>query len=212
MTNRAILIGGGAFAREILDWAGQSSAAAHLPAFEAFLDADPTVLNDFPELGLTYLGDPSAYTVQPGDVFVMSIGNPASKAKLAAHLGAQGAEFASIVHDSAVLARNAKLGRGVVIGPHAYIATGSSLGDFASVNSLSGVGHDAAVGAFTTVSSQVDIMGKTTVGERAFLGSGARILPGVKIGEEARIGAGSIIVRNVKPNATMFAAPAKKIY
>lgn len=211
MTNRAILVGGGAFAREILDWASQNSMSGDLPAFVAFLDADPHVLDDFPQLGLKYLGDPGSYSVQPGDIFVMAIGGTASKTKLAAYLDGQGAQFASIVHRSAVVASTAKLGRGVVIGPHAYVATSAEVGDFASVNSLSGIGHDAIIGSCATISSQVDVMGKTVIGSRALLGSGARILPGVKVGDGAKIGSGAVIVRNVKPDTTMFAAPARKI-
>lgn len=211
MAKRGIIVGGGAFGREVLDWVANSVSADTLPRIEGFLDADANVMDRFPELGLALLGDPATYQVQPGDVFVMAIGSVASKAKLAALLEAQDAEFLTVIHRTAVVASTAKLGKGVVIGPLAYIGTHAVLGDYSCVNSLTGIGHDAVLGAYTTISSQVDVTGMVRVGERSFIGSGARILPSVSVGEDTRIGAGSVVVRNVKPGSTLFAAPARKI-
>lgn len=208
---RIVLVGGGAFARELLSWILDASDAATLPPVVGYLDAKSDAFTGFPGQDVAWLGAPADYQPQPGDLLAISIGDPAAKAAVCQSLAEKGAKFLTVVHPSAVVSRTATLGAGVVVGPHSYIATHASLGDYVCVNSLSGIGHDAIIGASATISSQVDIMGVVVVDEGVFVGSGARVLPKVKVGARARIGAGAIVVRTVKPDATMFAKPAGKL-
>jgi sugar O-acyltransferase (sialic acid O-acetyltransferase NeuD family) len=211
LENRGIVIGGGAFARETLDWAKRSLNAENNYNFCCYLDAEPNALSGFENLALTNLGDPLTYDPQPGDLFLMAIGDPINKDVIATRLEGMGAKFVTVIHNSAVVSDSASIGNGVVIGPHAYVATNATLGAFACINSLTGIGHDAHVGRSCTISSQVDITGRVIIEERVFIGSGARILPSIKIGSEAKVGAGSIVVRGIKSKATVFAQPARKI-
>lgn len=210
MEKRGILVGGGAFGREVLSWANDRSGSDRVE-FGYFLDADASVLEPFDDFALTYLGDPETYTPSDGDLFLVAIGSPLVKNRICQRLADAGAQFATVVHPSAVVAQTAKIGMGVVIGPQSYIATNSQLGDFSCVNSLSGIGHDVRVGRFCTVSSQVDVMGNAELGDRVFVGSGARILPKVKIQQGSKIGAGSIVVKNLKEDSSVFAQPARQI-
>lgn len=211
MKKRGILVGGGAFAREVLSWANDRPDGIRDVEFKYFLDADATALEDFADFPLTHLGDPDTYAPNDGDIFLIAIGSPQMKSRISTRLVEVGGQFATVVHPSAVVSRTAKLGVGVVIGPQSYIATNSDLGNFSCVNSMSGIGHDAQLGPCCTVSSQVDIMGKVQLGERVFVGSGARILPNVKVQQGSKIGAGSIVVKNLKEDSSVFAQPARKI-
>lgn len=211
MNKRGILIGGGAFGREVLSWANDRSADDRDVEFEHFLDADATVLDAFAEYSLEYLGDPETYVPVESDVFLIAIGSPPMKDFISQRLIEMGAQFTSVVHPSAVVSKAAQIGAGVIIGPQSYVATHSVLGDFSCVNSLSGIGHDANIGRCCTISSQADIMGRVQLGERVFVGSGARILPNVKVQQGSKIGAGSIVVKNLGQDSSVFAQPARKI-
>jgi sugar O-acyltransferase (sialic acid O-acetyltransferase NeuD family) len=211
MKKRGILVGGGAFGREVLSWANDRPDSDRDTDFEYFLDADASVLGSFDDFALTHLGDPKTYMPDDGDLFLVAIGSPLMKESICCRLVDLGAQFATVVHPTAVVARTAKIGLGVVIGPQSYIATNSHLGDFSCVNSLSGIGHDARLGRFCTVSSQVDVMGNVELGDRVFVGSGARILPKVKIQQGSKIGAGSIVVKNLREDSSVFAQPARQI-
>lgn len=211
MTKRGILIGGGAFGREVLSWASDRSADDRDVEFKHFLDADATNFDAFAEYSLEYLGDPETYVPVEGDVFLIAIGSPPVKDLISKRLVAMGAQFTTVVHPSAVVSRAAQIGAGVIIGPHSYVATHSVLGDFTCVNSLSGIGHDANIGRCCTISSQADIMGAVQLGERVFVGSGARILPNVKVQQGSKIGAGSIVVKNLGADTSVFAQPARRI-
>lgn len=202
---RFILAGAGAFGRELINWAEDCGTP-----FTAFLDSSAEALAGF-GYALDYLGTPDDFQPRAGDLLVMAVGEPEAKRRLALQLKARGAQFARLVHPSAVVARSARLGEGVVVCPQALVSTDAVLGDFSVVNALSSVGHDVDLGAFSTLSCHVDLTGWVRVGEACFFGSGARVLPKVRIGAAARIGAGAIVMRSVPDGATMYAAPAKKL-
>jgi sugar O-acyltransferase (sialic acid O-acetyltransferase NeuD family) len=212
-TRRGIIVGGGAFGREVLAWAKEAAATFGDQGilWNAFLDEKHEALAAFPELGLEWVGDPASYAYNANDVLLIAIGDPAAKALLIDRLIASGSELHTLVHPSAVVAASASIGRGVVIGPHSYVATHATLHDGVCVNSLTGIGHDATVGKCSTISSQVDVTGNVVIGERVFIGSGARILPSVSIGDNAKIGAGAVVVRGIKPGKSVYAQPARSI-
>jgi sugar O-acyltransferase (sialic acid O-acetyltransferase NeuD family) len=207
---RLILVGAGGFGRELINWSNDAAAATGALPITAFLDASAHALDKF-NYGLEYLGPIEAYQPQHGDRLVMAIGDPLDKKRIAVELLAKGAQFATLVHPSAVVARSAVLGVGTVICPQAVISADVTLGDFVAVNALSGVGHDVVVGDYSTLSAHVDLTGWVKVGEACFFGTGARVLPKVVIGNEARVGAGATVFRDVPVGAVMFTMPAKKL-
>lgn len=209
--SKIILVGGGAFGRELLSWILDASDATPLPPVTGYLDESEDAFTGFPGLNLEWLGNPSDYQPQAGDIFAIAIGDTGAKARICAALTAKGAKFLTVVHPSAVVSRSAKLGAGVIIGPNSYVATHATLEDYVCVNSLSGIGHDAVVASSVTISSQVDVMGGVAIHEAAFVGSGARLLPKITVGARTRIGAGAVVVRSVKPDTAMFAKPAGKL-
>jgi len=210
MPDKAIIIGGGAFGRELLSWARAHKDGA--PAFDivGYVDDAGDLMAPHGGNRLGYLG--SIERLEAADAsLLIAIGEPATKRRITQQLEMRGARFATLIHPSAVVADTATLAPGVVIGPHAYVGTEARLDRLVCVNSLSGIGHDAVLGAFCTISSQVDITGGVQLGEEVFVGSGARILPKVRVGATARIGAGSIVVRTVKEGQSLFGAPARTL-
>jgi sugar O-acyltransferase (sialic acid O-acetyltransferase NeuD family) len=210
LADQAILIGGGAFGRELLSWAEAAHRAGRGLEVIGYLDDAGPVMDGYRGVSVPYLGKSDAAGV-PDALLLIAIGTPSAKRAVAERFGGMGARFAGVVHPSAVVTDNALLAEGVVVGPHSYVANHAELGRLSAVNSLSGIGHDVRLGDFSTVSSGVDLMGGVVVEDEAFFGSGARVLPGVRVGQGARIGAGAIVVRNVKPGQTLYAAPAKKL-
>jgi len=210
MTKRLILVGCGAFARELINWVEDLVVLGQSISVTGFLDDDPNALQGFPYT-VPYLGSISAFIPQAGDQLLMAIGDPKFKKSLYAELKSKGATFATLIHPSAVIARSAKLGEGVVVCPQAFISADAVIGDLCAINGNASVGHDVRLGCFSTLSSHVDLTGWVQVEECTFFGSGARVLPKVKIGTGARIGAGAVVMRNVPSDAVMFAPPAKRL-
>lgn len=158
-----------------------------------------------------WLGSFKEYRVVPGDLFLLAVGNPVTKAKMVASLRERGGQFARLIHPTVVLGRNHNHGEGVIMAPFSMNTADTRMGDFVTILSFSGLGHDTAAGDFTTISSHVDVMGGARVGQRVLIGSGARIMPNVQVGDDARIGAHALVLRSVRPGATMFAPAAKRL-
>ena len=210
MPSRLILVGCGAFARELINWVDDLVDQGKSIPVSGFLDESPMALDGF-SYEIPCFGTITAYSPQPGDKLLMAIGDPKVKKMLFADLKAKGASFAQLIHPSAVIARTAKLGEGVVVCPQAFVSADASVGDLCAINGNSSVGHDVRLGSFSTLSSHVDLMGWVRVEECAFFGSGARVLPKVKIGSGARVGAGSVVIRSVLADSVVFAPPAKRL-
>lgn len=207
MSERAILIGGGEFGRELLSWA----RAAGTYDIVGYADDAGALMEGIRGVSLPFVGTIDALDQVADVVLLMAIGDPKVKRKVAERLDGKGARYGTVVHPSAVVADTALLGEGLIVGPHSYIATHAELGRLVSVNSLSGVGHDAVVGDYTTVSSGCDITGLVKLGQGVFLGSGARVIPRLTIGDGARIGAGAVVVRAMGDGQTVYAPPARTL-
>jgi sugar O-acyltransferase (sialic acid O-acetyltransferase NeuD family) len=210
VTGTLTLVGGGAFARELINWAADAARAGLSAPLTGFLDQSAQVLDGFP-YELTWRGTMEDYVPVAGEQLVVAIGDPEAKRRIVELLRARGARFAGLVHPTAVVASSARLGEGVVLCPFSLVSADATIGEFVAINASSSVGHDVRLGAFSTLSAHVDLTGRVEVGDCCFFGTGARVLPGVRIGERSKIGAGTVIMRHVKPQSVMYTPPAKKL-
>jgi sugar O-acyltransferase (sialic acid O-acetyltransferase NeuD family) len=206
-----ILVGAGRFARELLCWLEDSLD----PTRERIAGLLDDTLAPAAELDADYpyplLGSISEYQPAADDVLLLAIGAPQAKLRIAEQLAARGASFHTLIHPSAIVARTAHFGQGIVVCPFALISASSQIGDFVTINSYSSVGHDAILGDGCTLSSHVDITGAVRVGSAVMVGSGASILPRVVVGNNATVGAGAVVMRRVTDGATVYAQPAKTL-
>lgn len=202
-----IIIGAGGFGREVHAWASQHPDCGRAWRIAGFLDDDPSALDGFHHRGAVLAGI-ADYSVQRDDCFTCAIGDPAVRKKICGALLDRGAEFIRLVHPTAVLGANVRLGQGVVVCPYATLTVDVRLGDFVIVNCHSTVGHDAQIGAWSTLSGHCDVTGQVRVGESVFLGSGARVTPGRSVGAGAVVGAGSVVIRSVREGQKVFGNPA----
>ncbi|MCS7085874.1 MAG: acetyltransferase [Bacteroidia bacterium] len=124
-------------------------------------------------------------------------------------LGLDAERWATVVHPSAVVSKNARLGCNVYIGPHATIHAGATIADHVVVMAGAVVHHEATVERFAVVCAGTILAGETTVGEEAFVGAGACIRQGLVVGESALVGMGAVVVADVPPRSLVAGNPAK---
>jgi sugar O-acyltransferase (sialic acid O-acetyltransferase NeuD family) len=210
MEQRCILVGAGAFGRELINWSNDAHIHGIFPPLAGFISDIPNVLDGF-DYKLNYLGLISSYQPTPQDLFLLGISDPKDKEILVISLKNRGAKFITLIHPTAVVARTARLGEGVILCPFSVVSADATIGNFVTINCFSGAGHDVILGDYTTLSASVDLTGGVKCGHSVFFGTGAKVLPHVSIGNSAKIGAGALIVRSVTEGSTMFAAPARKL-
>lgn len=207
---RIVIVGGGAFARELINWVGDLNEERQPIEIDGFIDDSPKALEGF-SYRLPYLGTIDDYQPEPDQYLLMAIGTPSTKKLMYERFKKLGAEFFTLIHPTAIVAKTAILGEGVVVCPLAFISADAKVGNLVAINGSASIGHDVDVGAYSTLSAHVDLTGWVKVGEGVFFGSGARVIPKKRVGSGATIGAGAVVMMNVPDNATIYANPGRRL-
>jgi len=203
------ILGAGGFGREVYGWLLDLPEFGRDMRFGGFLDDDPNALDGF-KLETGIVGSIRDYESRATHVLVCGIGRVDLKRRVCQPLREAGAEFLTVVHPTAVLGRNVRLGTGVVLCPRVTLTCDIEVGDFAMINCHSSAGHDVRIGAWTTISAHCDLTGHTRIDEEVFMGSGASVIPGKRVGRGAVVGAGSTVIRSVAAGKKVFGNPARE--
>jgi sugar O-acyltransferase (sialic acid O-acetyltransferase NeuD family) len=204
--SKLIIVGAGAFGREVLQWALQSNGGWDVAGF---IDDNLDALNGI-DCPRPILGSLDEWQPKSDEVFVVSLGSPKSKKEAVTKLANRGAVFGNIIHNTATLATTVKLGCGIILCPNTVISDSATIGNHVAINIGSSIGHDVRIGDYSILSSLCDVTGGVSLGECTFLGSSVCIIPYRTIGDYAYVSAGSAVMNNVRPNTKVMGVPAKK--
>jgi UDP-perosamine 4-acetyltransferase len=206
---KLVVVGAGGHARSILE--AVRAAGEH----EAVACTDPR-----PELagkdldGVPIVGDDSrlAELLESGaGAACIGLGGAANnRPRMALFdriLGA-GFELPAIIHPAAIVASNARIGRGCVVLAAAVVGPGASLADNVVVNTGAVVEHDCIIEAHVHVATGALLGGEVVCERLSHIGIGASVLNGLRIGAGAVVGGGSAVIRDVAPETTVVGCPA----
>jgi sugar O-acyltransferase (sialic acid O-acetyltransferase NeuD family) len=204
---RIIVVGAGGFGREVLQWARDCwPERVHLIA--GFLSADPDILNGH-ECSLPIIDDPEAFQPEAGDAFVLGIGIPGVRRRVAESLARRGATFLSLVHPTAVVAGTASIAAGAVVCPFAVVSDAARIGPCGLVNYHASLAHDARIGAYAVLSPYATLGGAACIGEDAFLGLHASVGPGRRVGDRSKVSANSCVLSDVPADSLAYGVPGR---
>jgi sugar O-acyltransferase (sialic acid O-acetyltransferase NeuD family) len=146
---------------------------------------------------------------QQGNAFVLGVGNPLVRGKMAALLTAAGGIIQSIISPYAVIGvLENNIGNGCNIMTGTVITSEVQLGEAVLINLNCTIGHNVRIGRYTELSPGVHLSGNTTVGEFSVLGTGTVVIPNVKIGNNVVVAAGSVVTKDVPDNVMLAGVPA----
>lgn len=209
MKKKLYIVGAGGFGREVYGWLQDEGSLLSEYVFVGFLDDDDDVLSGF-ELGHGVVGPITGVELSEDDFFICGIGSVEWKKKLCQPMIDGGAHFLPLVHPTALIGRNVRLGPGVVVCPRVTLTCDIQVGAMTMINCHSTAGHDVTIGTWCTISAHCDLTGETVVEDEVFLGSGVRVIPSKKVGRGATVGAGSVVIRDVPPSCRVFGNPARE--
>jgi sugar O-acyltransferase (sialic acid O-acetyltransferase NeuD family) len=121
----------------------------------------------------------------------------------------QGVIPLTVVHSSAFVANDVKIGLGTQILAMSAVCANVKLGQAVIVNTAASIDHDCVISDGVHIGPGANLAGEVYVGEQGFIGTGAVILPRIRIGQGATVGAGAIVTRDVSPGQTVAGNPAK---
>ena len=204
-----IIIGAGGMGRTIYSNALESVGFGEEFQVKGFIDDNLAALDgyeNYPPIIATI----QDYQPQEGDVFVSSIGGSARRPCME-EIIRRGGEFIELIHRTARIYQNAKLGKGNFIGAYTVIGNDAVIGDYNMIQSYTVIGHDARIGDWNRIDTHVTCVGGIVIEDETNIHTSAVISHGVTVGNGAHVGALSFVIRKVKPGTTVCGNPAKKL-
>ena len=126
-------------------------------------------------------------------------------------LQAQGWQFTSVRHPSAIVSPFAHVGAGVQLLAASVVQTGADLGAGCIVNTAAVVEHDCRLGEHVHVAPRALLCGDVTVGARSHIGAGAVVRQGLRLGADTVVGAGAVVVKDFPGAGTLVGVPARRL-
>ena len=206
---KLIIIGAGGMGRTLYSNALESVGYGERFIVKGFIDDNLNALDGF----LNYaplLGTIKDYIPQEDDVFVSSIGG-ASRRPCMEEIIRRGGEFTELIHQTARIYTNAKLGKGNFIGAYTVIGNDAEIGDYNMIQSYTVIGHDAKIGSWNRIDTHVTCVGGIVIEDEVNIHTSAVISHNVKVETGAHVGALSFVIKKVKAGTTVMGIPAIKL-
>lgn len=204
-----IIIGAGGMGRTLYDIARESIGYGTEFHIKGFLDDNLLALDEFDNYP-PVIGKISEYMPENEDVFTFSIGGE-SRRKCIESLIGRGAEFINIIHKTARIGTNVKLGVGNIIAAFTTLGADCKVGNYNMIQSYTVVGHDAEIGNFNRIDTHVTCVGGIKIKNETTIHTSAVINHKVVVDDKAKVGACSFVIRKVREDQTVFGVPAKKL-
>lgn len=205
-----IIIGARGFGREVCTQFTNQANYIELYNVKGFLDDKVDALDGF-EGYPPILSSVEDYQVQENDVFFCALGDPKYRKHYAEIILNKGGEFVSCISHFAVITPNAKIGKGVLIGPFTYIDTDVVIEDFTAIFTYCNVGHDVHIGKFCELEPYVAIGGGAVLKNGVSLHPRSTVLPRITIGNNVSVGVGSIVMNDIREELSVYGNPARPI-
>lgn len=204
-----IIIGAGGMGRTLYSNALESIGYQVVFDIKGFIDDDFHALDGFSNYP-PIIGSIAAYVPQTDDVFISSIGGRSRKLCIE-NIISKGGEFIELIHKSARIYSNVKLGKGNFIGAYSVIGNDAKIGDFNMIQSYTVIGHDVIIGSWNRIDTHVTCVGGIIIEDEVDIHTSAVINHNVVVCSGSRVGALSFVIRKVKKGTTVMGNPAKII-
>ncbi len=117
--------------------------------------------------------------------------------------------LATLIDSDSFVHPTARIGRGCVFYPGAFIGLNAVVGDRVFALGGATINHDNVIADDVVFASKVTLAGFVKVERGVYLGQSCTVRQGLTIGEEATIGMGAVVVKDVEAKAIMAGNPAK---
>lgn len=204
-----IIIGAGGMGRTIYSNALESMGYGEKFVVKGFIDDNLHALDGF-ENYPPIIATIKDYVPQQEDAFVSSIGGAARRPCMEEIID-RGGEFMELIHQTARVYTNAKLGKGNFIGAYSVIGNDAVVGDYNMIQSYTVIGHDAKIGNWNRIDTHVTCVGGIVIEDEVNIHTSAVISHNVRVETGAHVGALSFVIRKVKAGTTVMGIPAKKL-
>jgi len=143
--------------------------------------------------------------------YLIGVRDAARRARLDGIASAAGRRPATLVHPSASVGGDVRLGPGTVVCALACLTTNVRTGRHVIVNVGASIGHDCQVGDYAALAPGARVGGGVSVGTGAWIGSAASVVGPRAVGSGAVVAAGSVVLADVPAGLVVAGSPARPV-
>lgn len=203
-----VIVGAKGHAIEVLQCFGPADQKDLVFFDDVTPDLPNTVLDKYALLRTA--AEAQAYLATTDNRFVLGLGSPALRRRLAALFRSWGGELTSVRAPTAIAVANGHhMGPGLNLMHHTMVSLSACLGEGVLLNAGATVHHDVIVGDYCEISPGARLLGRCRLGHSCNVGSSSVILPDIIIGNNVIIGAGAVVTRNVADGSKIAGVPAR---
>ena len=195
--SKLVIVGARAMGRETFAYACECGSEV-----KGFLDSNADALDGFDGYP-PILESVEEYRPSGEDVFVVALGDPAHKIRYAEIIAEKGGRFTSVIHPTAYIGKNVKVGAGCIICPNTTITNDTEVGTHVIINIGASVNHDNRIGDGSTICPGARLAGCVCIGKGVFVGIGALIIPDVHLGDNVFVAAGATVTKSFETGRLM---------
>lgn len=188
---KLVIVGAGGLGREVGSWALDAAGRGADWEPVGYLDDNAGALTGR-SMPLPVLGGILGFAWEEGMVVVVAIGLPGVRRRISEDLARRGCRFGRLVHPTAVVARGAMLGDGVILAPYAVASADARIGDGVVANMHSVVQHEAEIGAWSQLNSHADVGGGALLGSEVLVRTGGMVPARMRVPDGSVIGMGCV--------------------
>lgn len=205
-----LIIGARGYGRGLYDIVKDMPGFGSAFDVKGYLDSDKNILghyNNYPPI----IDSVENYLPQDDDVFACALGDVKWKKHYVDIILSKGGCFMNIIHPSAHLGSNVKLGKGCVVGYNAQIDCDARIGDFVNIQTDVVVGHDTVIGNWSILDCFSFMGGFSEIGDSVTMHTRATLIPNKKVGDGCIVNACSLVIRDAGNNVVLMGSPAKPL-
>lgn len=211
-----MIVGAGGFGRETADVVTAINEAAGQSRWRlvGVVDDAPSGVNidRLRARRIDYLGTvDQVIESRERPAYVVGIGSPRVRKIIADRLDSAGFTAASLVHPSASIGSETRIGEGTVILAGVRVTTNIRLGRHVHINPNATVGHDSVIHDFVSLNPGSAVSGDCVVGEGALMGVNAVVLNQRFVGPWSVVGGSACAVSDVRAASTVVGVPAREM-
>jgi sugar O-acyltransferase (sialic acid O-acetyltransferase NeuD family) len=205
-----VIIGAGGFGREVFGLVAAINQAAPEPVWDClgFLDDGKVRLDRLERIGARLLGTTEQLPDFPGVRYVVGIGEPRVRTRLAGAADAAGLRAATLIHPAATIGLEVEIGEGSIICSHVSITTNVRIMRHVHLDQNVAVGHDVVMEDFVRVNPAATVSGDVVIEEAAIIGAHSVVIQGLRVGVGSVVGAGAAVIHDISALAKVAGVPA----
>ncbi len=144
--------------------------------------------------------------------YIISFSNHKLRSKFERLMEDLNVKATNIIHNSAIVSKNSKIGLGNYLAAGSIISYGVTIGNHNVVNFNTTIGHDAIIGEHVIINPGARISGNVIIKDKVLIGTNSIIYQGKQIGGNVSIDALTYIDKDIEDNVICSNRKALKIF